>query len=72
MKQVTNQKKIDFTKFIYKYMIDQFISKSNIIHNGKYDYSLVEYINTNTKVSIICPNHGVFNQTPILRWSRKI
>ena len=45
-------------------MIDQFISKSNIIHNGKYDYSLVEYINTNTKVSIICPNHGVFNQTP--------
>lgn len=45
-------------------MKEQFILKSTIIHDGKYDYSLVEYINTNSKVSIICPNHGVFNQTP--------
>lgn len=45
-------------------MKDKFISKSIDIHKGKYDYSLVEYINTNTKVSIICPEHGIFNQTP--------
>ena len=45
-------------------MKDQFIKKSIIIHNGKYDYSMVEYINTNTKVSIICSKHGVFKQTP--------
>jgi hypothetical protein len=41
-----------------------FITRSNIIHNNKYDYSLVEYINTATKVKIICPEHGIFEQTP--------
>ena len=34
------------------------------IHNNRYDYSLVEYINTNSKVNIICKNHGIFEQTP--------
>ena len=43
---------------------DNFISKSKLIHNNKYDYSLVEYVNYNTKVKIICPFHGVFEQTP--------
>ena len=41
-----------------------FIKKSNEIHNNKYDYSLVEYVNTYTKVTIICPEHGGFEQTP--------
>ena len=41
-----------------------FISKSNQVHNNKYDYSKVEYINTTTKVCIICPEHGEFWQTP--------
>jgi|SRR5271166_1216048 len=41
-----------------------FIDRSNIIHNNKYDYSLVNYINSKIKVSIICPNnnHGIFEQ----------
>jgi len=39
-----------------------FIKKSNIRHNSKYDYSLVEYINASTKVDIICPCHGIFSQ----------
>jgi len=43
---------------------EYFIKKSNKIHNNKYDYSLVEYKNTNTKVKIICPEHGIFEQTP--------
>jgi len=30
----------------------------------KYDYSLVEYKDTKTKVSIACSKHGVFQQTP--------
>lgn len=34
---------------------DFFINKSIIIHNGKYDYSLVKYINNRKKVKIICP-----------------
>jgi len=44
--------------------VNTFIKKSNIIHNFKYDYSLVEYINARTKVKIICPNHGIFEQIP--------
>mgnify|MGYP000041566826 CR=1 FL=1 len=42
----------------------KFPENSNIIHNNKYDYSLVEYVNNVTPVSIICPIHGVFTQTP--------
>lgn len=44
--------------------IDNFIKKSNDIHNNKYDYSKVDYINNSTKVCIICPEHGEFWQTP--------
>lgn len=46
--------------------IDEFINKSNKIHKNKYDYSLVDYVNTNTKVKIICPIHGEFEQAPEL------
>jgi len=45
-------------------MKENFIEQSNKIHNYKYDYSLVNYINARTKVKIICPEHGVFEQTP--------
>jgi len=41
-----------------------FIHKANKIHNNKYDYSKVKYINSRTKIVIICPEHGEFNQTP--------
>lgn len=30
-----------------------------------YDYSQVDYVNMHTKVKIICPIHGSFEQTPI-------
>lgn len=43
---------------------DEFISKAKNIHGDKYDYSLVKYVNMQTKVSIICPIHGQFEQTP--------
>ena len=43
---------------------DDFIEKSKEIHGDKYDYSLVKYINSKTKVKIICKNHGVFEQIP--------
>ena len=41
---------------------DVFIQQSNQIHKNKYDYSLVDYINSQHKVKIICPIHGVFEQ----------
>ena len=43
---------------------DKFVIISNTIHNNKYDYSLVEYINAHTKVNIICKEHGSFIQEP--------
>ena len=43
---------------------ENFIKKSNIIHNNKYDYSKVEYLNARTPVKIICPVHGEFLQLP--------
>jgi len=44
---------------------DDFLEKSNQIHELKYDYSLVEYINVQKKVKIKCPIHGIFEQKPI-------
>jgi hypothetical protein len=44
---------------------DQFIRDANKIHGNKYDYSLVKYVNSNTKVNIICSNHGTYYQCPV-------
>lgn len=44
--------------------LEEFIKKSKEIHGEKYDYSKVEYINSLTKVCIICPIHGEFWQIP--------
>ena len=43
---------------------EEFIKKARHIHNDKYDYSKVQYVNSQTKVCIICPEHGEFWQTP--------
>jgi len=43
---------------------NDFIKKSIKKHGDKYDYSLVKYTNSNTKIKIICPNHGIFEQIP--------
>lgn len=41
-----------------------FIKKSKLIHGTKYEYSLVKYKNSHTKVNILCKYHGLFRQTP--------
>ena len=43
---------------------EKFIEKANAVHNGLYDYSEVEYVNSLTPVKIICPVHGAFMQNP--------
>lgn len=43
---------------------ERFIEKANAVHNGKYDYSKSYYENSSTLVTIICPKHGEFEQTP--------
>lgn len=47
-----------------KLTTNDFNIKAKSIHNDKYNYSLVEYINSKEKVKIICPIHGMFEQTP--------
>jgi len=42
-----------------------FIHNAKITHGDRYDYSKVVYVNTFTKVIIICSEHGEFEQTPI-------
>lgn len=44
--------------------LDDFIERSNIVHNCKYIYTLVNYKTARDYVDIICPIHGVFPQTP--------
>ena len=47
-----------------KKTIEEFIKEAREIHEDKYDYSKVEYVNAYTSVCIICPKHGEFWQTP--------
>jgi hypothetical protein len=42
----------------------EFIERSNKIHNNKYDYSEVDYVNNYTKIIINCLTHGKFIQKP--------
>lgn len=49
---------------IFKFTTDEFIEKAKEIHFDTYDYSLVNYVNMQTKVDIICKLHGVFSQVP--------
>ena len=44
---------------------ENFIEKVIKKHGNKYNYSKVTYIDSITKVCIICPEHGEFWQTPV-------
>ena len=43
---------------------DKFIERAKQVHGSVYDYSLVNYSRNGVKVTIICPVHGEFSQTP--------
>lgn len=43
---------------------DDIIVRFREVHGSKYDYTKVDYVNITTKVEIICPKHGVFEQAP--------
>jgi very-short-patch-repair endonuclease len=49
-----------------KFNLLEFIDKANKIHNNKYDYSKVEYINNRRQITIICKEHGDFSQIPFV------
>jgi len=41
-----------------------FIAKAQAVHGRFYDYGQVAYTGSATKVTIGCPEHGPFTQTP--------
>ena len=41
---------------------DELLKRMNMIHNNKYDYSLVLFTGMLNKVKIICSEHGIFEQ----------
>lgn len=45
---------------------EEFIQEARDVHGDKYDYSKVEYVNNHTKVCILCPKHGEFEQNQIV------
>lgn len=47
-----------------RYDVLDFINKCELIHGDKYDYSLVNYVNIDTPIIILCPTHGKFEQIP--------
>lgn len=40
----------------------EYVDKANIVHDNKYSYVLVNYVNKRNKVIITCPIHGNFTQ----------
>ncbi|EDK7779825.1 hypothetical protein CKS97_20175 [Salmonella enterica subsp. enterica serovar Java] len=43
---------------------DIFIKQAKMIHHERYIYMCVDYLNTHSKVCIVCPKHGIFWQSP--------
>lgn len=54
-------KKTNMTK---KLTTEEFIKRAREVHGDKYDYSKVEYKTAHDKITIICPIHGEFEQSP--------
>jgi hypothetical protein len=44
--------------------LETFLTQAKEIHGDKYDYAKVEWKNTRTQITIICPIHGEFSQVP--------
>ena len=55
---------IDTLKNYFRKKMDDVLLDFKNAHGDKYDYSKVEYVNSDSKVIIICPVHGDFEQVP--------
>jgi hypothetical protein len=45
--------------------MEDFINSANFKHSNKFTYGLAEYVNMHTKITITCPKHGNFEQSPL-------
>jgi hypothetical protein len=43
---------------------EEFVERARRVHGDKYDYSQSQYVTSHDKVEIVCPQHGVFRQSP--------
>jgi hypothetical protein len=43
---------------------DEFATRSRQVHGDLYDYSLAIYMDSLTKIKVICKQHGIFEQKP--------
>lgn len=43
---------------------EQFVKEAKEKYGDRYNYSRVNYINCDSKITIICPRHGEFFVTP--------
>lgn len=50
---------------------EEFIKRASEIHNGKYDYTKVRYVNNHTPITIVCPTHGEFVQMPSMHLNER-
>jgi serine/threonine-protein kinase RIO1 len=49
---------------VRKLTTKEFITRSRLVHGDLYDYSSTNYINMRTKLTIIDPKHGPWEQLP--------
>lgn len=54
----------------YKLTRDDFILKSILKHGKRYNYDSVKFVNSTTKVEIVCKKHGPFKQEPYMHYQR--
>jgi hypothetical protein len=47
-----------------RWTTDRFIAKAREVWGNNYDYSQSAYVGSKVKITITCPQHGLFEQTP--------
>lgn len=50
---------------------DEVLARFVEVHGSTYDYSRVTYLNSKSKVEIICSQHGAFLQSPEAHWGQR-
>lgn len=61
---ISNGTGCDWCANRHQYTTDEWVKNATEAHNGRYNYDKVKYINSKTKVIIVCAIHGEFEQMP--------
>lgn len=59
-----SEKRKEYYASVRKEAAKEFKERAHECHGVFYDYSMVNYKTANIKIKIICPNHGIFTQSP--------